>query len=113
MANGSAKLRSVARTASGNAVGGSAVGREISDDLRRLQAQVRRQLDAEPIIAALLPAIAALAVVGRLVSITATRDGRSVRMSVLDGKEWIEFYLEDEDAAASVGEGIAAAFASP
>lgn len=108
----SGKLRAVAKAVQGPPEGGSPVGRAISDDLRRLQSQVQRRVNAEPIIAALLPAIAALAEVGRLVSITATRDGRSVRMSVLDGKEWIEFYAEDEDAAAAIGEGVAAAFTS-
>jgi len=34
-------------------------------------------------------------------------------MSVLDGKEWIEFFAEDEDAAAAIGEGVVAALLAP
>lgn len=112
MSGQSSKLRAVAKAADVGHATGSTVGRAISDDLRRLQTQVSRRLDAEPIVAALLPAISALATLGRLVSITATRDGRSVRMSVLDGKDWIEFYAEDEDAASAIGEGVVAALSS-
>lgn len=79
------------------------VGGEITSHLRALQAQRNQQIDLEAIVGALVPAIAALAGRGLLVSVSRTRDARSLRLSALIEKEWVEWYFDDHEDAGDIG----------
>jgi hypothetical protein len=82
------------------------VGDAITSHLRALQAQRGQELSVESVVLGLVPAIAALAERDLLVSISTTRDGRSVRLSALVNKEWIEWFSDDHDAAGELAAGI-------
>lgn len=79
------------------------VGGEITSHLRALQAQRRDALGVESIVGALVPAISALAGRGMLVSVSVTRDARSVRLSALIEKEWVEWFFDDHEDAGEIG----------
>lgn len=64
------------------------------------------------ILGALVPAAAALAGRGLLVSFTVTRDARSVRLSALIDREWVEWYATEPDEAEDLSAGIIAALNS-
>lgn len=85
------------------------MGTEITDHLRRLQAERARGLEVDEVTAALVPAIAALAGRGLLVSVSLTRDQRSVRLSALIDKEWVEWYAQEPDEAEDLAHAIAEA----
>lgn len=89
----------------------SIVGEEITRHLRELQGQSRPALDVDAIVGALVPAISALAGRGLLVSVSVTRDQRSLRLSTLIDKEWIEWFFDDHEDAGDLGAGIAASVA--
>lgn len=113
MSGNAAKLRGVANRRDEPGAAAGTVGRAVSDDLRRLQSQRRGSLDLDGILAGVAPGVCSLLAAGHLVSLSATRDGRAVRVSVLDGKEWIEFFTEDPDHADELGAAVAAVFAPP
>jgi hypothetical protein len=104
------KLRDAANSSEARATAGSDTSRAISADLRRLQAGREPALDLAGIIAGLVGGLSALLADDRFVSLSRTRDGRAVRLSVKDGGEWIEFYSADPDHAEELGEGLSAAF---
>lgn len=108
MSGNAAKLRSVARGKDEPGSAAGTVGRAISDDLRRLQSQRRSALDLDGIVSGLARSLPQLLAAGHLVSLSATRDGRAVRLSVLDGKEWIEFFSSDPDHAEELSDAITA-----
>lgn len=105
-----AKLRRVAARSESGAGGAATVGEAISADLRRLQESGRQSLDILGIVEALVPCVSLLLGQDLFVSLSRTRDGRSLRLSVKLGAEWVEFYSADPDAAAELGEGVVAAF---
>lgn len=108
-----AKLAQVKRAAAGVAGGASQASRDIGAELRRLQSQRQHPLDHVAILESLVHGVCALLRQDLLVSLAATRDSRAVRMSVLVDGTWHEFFAEDPDAAAEIGEGLAAAFGDP
>ena len=80
----------------------SVVGDSIADHLRALQAQRGSALEVDQVVAGLVDAIVALAERGLLVSVSVTRDQRSVRLSTLIGKEWMEWFTSDPEHAAEL-----------
>ncbi len=100
------RIRAVARDDGGRSGAGNTTSALITAELRALQRQSRAVLALDEIIAAMAPCVSGLLAAGMLVSFSRARDGRSLRMSVLDGKEWIEFFLEDPDDAAQQGQQL-------
>lgn len=90
----------------------SAVGTAITDHLRRLQAERQAGLSVDEVVRALEPAVVALAGRGLLVSISLTRDQRSVRLSALIDGEWIEWFAQEPDEAEDLALSIVGALGS-
>jgi hypothetical protein len=103
-----ASLRKIGKVG-GDTPARSAVGDEITRHLRALQAERREALAVDEVVSALVPAIAALAERGLLVSVSVTRDARSVRLSALIDREWVEWYADEREAAEDLSHGIVGA----
>ena len=108
-----AKLSKLAKGARDPVAAGDGRLGEIGAELLRLQRASGAALDLSGIVEALAPCLSSLLGADLFCSLSRTRDGRAVRLSVKVGSEWAEFYAADPDGASDLGEGLGAVLGPP